>query len=108
MRVNTIMENMDSRIITVQYRTLNTIEDINQIHQELYPILRLYHVHFLAHGHNCADESDQATVHFYWSGQHVSIKVIYIEANLLPAINAVHRAFRAVDLPSFSVPHAAT
>ena len=93
-KVYIIMENMDPRKLTVQYRTLNTIDDIIQIHQELYPILRLYHVHFLAHGHNCADESDQATVHFYWSGQHISIKVIYIENNLIAAINTVHRAFR--------------
>ena len=50
------MENMDPGIITVQYRTLNTNDDIIQIHQDLYTILNDYHVHFLARGHNCAEK----------------------------------------------------
>ena len=50
---------MDPGIITVQYRTLNI-----QIHQDLYTILNDYHVHFLARGHICAEEGDQAAVHF--------------------------------------------
>ena len=61
---------MDPGIITVQYRTLNI-----QIHQDLYTILNDYHVHFFARGHICAEEGDQAAVHFFGVGSMFQLRL---------------------------------
>ena len=59
----------------------------------MYKILNDFNVHFLSCEHNCASEGQQNDLHFLFSGQHTSIKVIYIEDDLLSTINAVHRVF---------------
>ena len=75
------------------YIILNTVEEVERKQEELYYILKEYHVHFLSHTHVCDKEGQQGNLHLIFSGQHPSIKIIYIRNELLSAINAVHRVF---------------
>ena len=62
---------------------LNTVEEVERKQEELYHILREYHVHFLAHTHVCDQDGQQRNLNLIFRGQHPSIKIIYISLDIV-------------------------